>query len=265
MTLKYAVLSVLVLLCVASAAVAEEAAYQPAGQAIDSPAETSSGQSAGIPASFSAPADFNRSIFRRNKVELAIETGALAYNTPLILDPIFGWKFKRDPSVPNYTLIPTSVLIRWQLYDPRGPWLLRGNTEFAFGAEYDAIPKGPESMYTGPLIGLRYNFIQPNARVVPYFDMRAGLGYTDAAGPWEAKHNLPDIGQGSKFTFTFMLGSGIRYDFNERYSASMAVTFKHISNLYLSEPKYFNHAVNVVGGTVGLNIALNGLIRFLPE
>ncbi len=120
-------------------------------------------------------------------------------------------------------------------------------------------------MYTGPLIGFRYNFVQPNSSVVPFLELRGGLGYTDAAGPWQVAHHQLDLGQGQKFTFTFSMGSGLRYDFNERYSVSLEATFKHISNMYMSEPKYQNHGVNVVGGLLGFNVMLNGLLPFLPE
>ncbi len=264
MTLKCVVLWVVALLCLASAVRAEEAPNQPITQSLDSPGEIS-GEQQEIPPSLLVPADFNQRVFFKNKIEASLETGFLPFNTPLILDPILGLAFSRDKAQPNYELVPVALILRWQLYDPRGWWLLRGNTEFAFGAEYCGIPRGPESTYTGPLIGLRYNFVQPNTRVVPYLELRGGLGYTDAAQPYEVQHHQPAVGQGQDFTFTFSMGSGLRYDFSERYSASLAVSFKHISNMYLSEPKYYNHGVNVVGGLVGFNVMLNGLFPFLPE
>ncbi len=100
---------------------------------------------------------------------------------------------------------------------------------------------------------------------MPYLELRGGLGYTDAQGPNEVAHGELDVGQGQDFTFTFSMGSGLRYDFNERYSASLEILFKHISNAYLSEPKYYNHGINVVGGLMGFNIALNGLVPFLAS
>ncbi len=210
-------------------------------------------------ASDSLPLDFNHRVFHKNKFELSLETGALALNTPLLLGPLIGDNFSRQRGLPDYTLVPTTLMLRWQLYDPRGPGLLRGNTEFSFGADYTAIVRGPESIFVGPLIGLRYYFIQPNAKLVPYVDLRGGLGYTDAQGPVEVAHHQPDIGQGQDFTFTFSMGAGVRYDFSPRYSASVAVSYMHLSNMYLSEPKYYNHGVNVVGGLVGFNIGLNHL------
>lgn len=265
MSRRYAVFSVCIVLCFASGGLAAEAGIdQPILQSTDSQAPPSVRQTTETPEVFLAP-DFNRRVFRKNKIEFSLESGFLPFNTPLILDPILGLAFKRNKIVPNYELVPVAMILRWQLYNPRGPSLLRGNTEFAFGAEYLGIPRGPESMYTGPLIGLRYNFVQPNTRVVPYLELRGGLGYTDAAGPWQVAHGLQDTGQGQKFTFTFSMGSGIRYDFSDRYSVSLAVSFRHISNMYMSEPKYYNHGINVVGGLLDFNIALNGLLPFLPE
>jgi len=46
------------------------------------------------------------------------------------------------------------------------------------------------------------------------------------------------------------------YNFNPTYSVSAGITYMHISNAYLSVPKYYNHAVNVIGPSIGLNVAL---------
>lgn len=200
--------------------------------------------------------DFNREIFYKNKLELAFDTGWLWYNTPLILDPFIGDKFQREPGLPSYTLVPLDLTLRWHLYDPCGPSILRGNTDFSFGGSYTDIEKGPESRYVAMLIGLRYNFVQPNWRLVPYLELRGGLGWTDAQQPNEVAHGKPGIGQGQDFTFTFMMGGGFRYDFNPTWSATVGVNYMHVSNMYLSEPKYYNHGINVLGPCFGVNVAL---------
>ena len=202
------------------------------------------------------PTDFNREIYYKNKLELALDEGWLWYNTPLILDPLLGEGFHQYPGLPSYTLAPLIFSLRWHIYDISGRSFWRGNTDFTFGASYTAIVKGPESYYVPVIAGFRYNFVQPNWRIAPYFEMRGGMGFTDARQPWEVAHHQNNIGQGQDFTFTFMFGGGIRYNFNPRYSISLACTYMHISNLYLSEPRYFNHAVNVVGPSIGFNVAL---------
>lgn len=200
--------------------------------------------------------DFNRQIYYKNKLELAFDTGWLWYNTPLILDPIIGDKFAREPGIVDYTLVPLDFSLRWQLYDICGPSILRGNTDFTFTGSYTDIERGPESRYVAAIGGFRYNFIQPNRRMVPFLELRGGTGFTDAQQPNEVAHHRPAVGQGQDFTFTFIMGAGVRYNFNPNYSVSAGVAFMHVSNMYLSEPKYYNHGINVVGPTIGLNVAL---------
>ena len=99
-------------------------------------------------------------------------------------------------------------------------------------------------------MGLRRNFVQPNWRVVPYFEGRAGLGFTDAQGPKGVQ-----FAQGQNFTFTFTIASGVRYNFNPRYSISAGWGYMHVSNLYLSLPTP-DYGINVYGPMYGLNIRL---------
>jgi hypothetical protein len=100
-------------------------------------------------------------------------------------------------------------------------------------------------------MGIRRNFVRPNWRIVPYFDGRLGLGDINAKGPkgvaWA---------QGQDFTFTLMLGSGVRYNFNPRYAISAGINYMHVSNFYLSEPKFLNYGINVYGPMVGVDIRL---------
>jgi len=100
-------------------------------------------------------------------------------------------------------------------------------------------------------MGIRRNFVRPNWRIVPYFDLRLGLGDINAKGPKGALY-----AQGQDFTFTFMLGSGVRYNFNPRYAISAGINYMHVSNFYLSEPKFINYGINVYGPMVGVDIRL---------
>lgn len=104
------------------------------------------------------------------------------------------------------------------------------------------------------MFGVRRNFVQPNWRVVPYAEARGGLGYTDAKGP----DGVP-WAQGQDFTFNFILGGGVRYNFNPRYSISTGIAYMHVSNAYLSQPRFTDYGMNVYGPTVGVNIGLGKL------
>ena len=76
-------------------------------------------------------------------------------------------------------------------------------------------------------------------------------------GRIDAKEPLGVVwAQGQDFTFTLMLDSGVRYNFNPRYSIAAGITYMHVSNLYLSEPRYPNYGINVYGPMVGFTMRL---------
>lgn len=195
------------------------------------------------------PADFNRKIYYKNKLEFSLDTGWLPHNIPFIFDPLIGDTWEQTPL--RYTLLPIIFSLRWHLGNIRGPWFLRGNTDFTVGGSYTVIPRGPESRYAAFMMGLRRNFVRPNWRAVPYLEGRVGCGFTDAKGPLGVHY-----AQGQDFTFNLIIGSGVRYQVNRRYSISAGVGYMHISNLYLSEPKVLNYGINVVGPTLGISVGL---------
>jgi len=211
-------------------------------------AQDSTDQPPDGPPTDSEPADFNRKIYFKNKLEFSFDSGHLDYNTDFIFKALEGETRKPPPH--NYVLIPLTLSLRWHLDDIGGPWILRGNTDLTIGGNYTVIARGPETYYASFMVGGRYNFVQPNWRVAPYLEGRLGLGFTDAKGPKGVLY-----AQGQDFTFTFSLGGGLRYNFNPRYSASLGVAYMHVSNLYLSLPEVENVGINVVGPTFGVNIA----------
>src|SRR5579859_6790253 len=130
--------------------------------------------------------------------------------------------------------------------------LFRGNWDCTFSASVTAIPRGPETRYFSYIMGFRRNFVRPRWRAVPYFNAMGGLGQIDAKGP------LGVYGaQGQNFTFTLNMGSGVRYNFNPRYAVSAGINYMHISNFYLSEPKFLKYGINVYGPMVGIDVQLN--------
>jgi len=197
----------------------------------------------------SKPADFNKGIYRKNKLEFSLETGWLPINIPFVFDFLLGNGYKMTPL--KYTLVPNIASLRWQAGDVKGPSVLRGNWDWTFSAAFTAIPRGPETRYWAYDMGCRRNFVQRNWRIVPYFEYRLGLGDINAKGPKGVVY-----AQGQDFTFTMMMGSGLRYNFNPRYAISVGGSWMHVSNLYLSEPRFLNYGINVYGPMVGLDIRL---------
>jgi hypothetical protein len=195
------------------------------------------------------PPDFNRDIYYTNKLEFSLETGVLPINTPFVFDCFVGGDYSHNPL--HYTLIPIFPSLRWHLGRIAGPWILRGNTDLTATLSLTAIPRGPEKAYGAFDLGIRRNFVHRNWRAAPYFEARGGAGFIDAQGPHGNKY-----AQGQDFTFTLMVGTGVRYNFSPRYSMSVGATYMHVSNAYLSEPKYDDNGINVVGPIVGFNMLL---------
>jgi hypothetical protein len=133
----------------------------------------------------------------------------------------------------------------------RGPWILRGNTDLTATLSVTAIPRGPEKVYGAFDLGVRRNFVQRNWKVAPYFEGRIGAGFIDAQEP----HGVANA-QGQDFTFTLMVGTGVRYNFNGRYSMEVGATYMHVSNAYMSEPQYDDNGINVCGPLIGFNMRL---------
>jgi hypothetical protein len=194
------------------------------------------------------PADFNTDIYYRNKLELSFETGALPINIPFVFDVFEGNNYTQKPL--HYTLVPIFPSLRWHMGSIRGPGILRGNTDLTATLSLTAIPRGPETRYGAFDLGVRRNFVYRNRRVAPYFEFRTGAGFIDAKG------SHVTWAQGQDFTFTLMLGSGVRYNFNPRYSMTVGPAYMHVSNLYMSEPKYLDNGINVWGGMIGFNMRL---------
>lgn len=198
------------------------------------------------------PADFNRKIYFKHKLEFSLDTGWLPNNIPFIFDPFIGDKWGTNPV--DYTLVPFIFSLRWHWGNVAGPSFIRGNTDLTFSLSYTDIPRGPEHQYDAFMFGVRRNFVQPNWRVVPYAEARGGVGYTDAKGPEGVQY-----AQGQDLTFNLILAGGIRYNFTPRYSISSGIAYMHVSNAYLSQPQVPDDGINVFGPTMGLNIGLGKL------
>lgn len=191
--------------------------------------------------------DRNRNIYYKNKLEFSLEGGWLPINIPFVFDFLLGDGYKVTGL--NYTLVPIIASVRWQLDDVRGPVILRGNWDATFSASITAIPRGPETHYFAYIMGIRRDFVPRNWKVVPYLDGRLGMGDIDAKGPLGVLY-----AQGHDFTFTLNLGSGLRYNVSPTYAIQAGMNYMHISNLYLSQPKFLNYGINVYGPLVGIDI-----------
>lgn len=199
-----------------------------------------------------ATEDFNHRIYFKGKREIVTEVGYLFYNTTAITDFIQGVDGASQNTLPYYTLAPITLALRYHLTDIMGPSFLRGNTDMTFGVNYIPFLRGPETYYGALVIGARYNFVQPFWKTTPFVETRGGAGFTDAQGP----HGVYGA-QGQDFAFNISVGSGFRYNFDPKNSLTLAITWYHISNMWLSNHNngVENFGLNVIGPTIGYNYA----------
>jgi hypothetical protein len=131
--------------------------------------------------------------------------------------------------------------IRWGVIQSDN-WL-RGYNQFYISAIAEPIFKGIENHYFGLNFGMRYNFVQPDSRFVPYISGGLGLGWIDSH---------PEIpgGQGQDFTFNILTAAGISYLINDHWKVNVGILYQHLSNADQTDP---NPSLNLVGPQVGLN------------
>lgn len=135
--------------------------------------------------------------------------------------------------------------LRWgAIHDPDS-WL-RGYNQVYFSVMGEWFARGLENRYFGISAGLRYNFVQPNWRFVPYISGGVGLGEVDAT-----RARTPGA-LGQDFTFNVLTAIGVSYKLNEHWKAEIGLQYQHLSNAGLSEPERPNSSLNSIGPEFGI-------------
>ena len=131
--------------------------------------------------------------------------------------------------------------IRWGVIQSDS-WL-RGYNQFYISAIAEPIFQGIENHYFGLNFGMRYNFVRPGGRLIPYFSGGLGLGWIDSH---------PEIpgGQGQDFTFNILTAAGISYLIDDHWKVNAGILYQHLSNGGQTDP---NPSLNLLGPQVGLD------------
>lgn len=144
---------------------------------------------------------------------------------------------------------PTILSWGWMLTTPKGHGFFRGNVEVLVDLYASGIFAGPMSgnVVVGPNVFVRYNFVQPNWRIVPYVEGGLGFVFTDA-------YTLSSQSMvGQAIEFTPQAGAGFRYMLNKHWSINAEALFHHMSN---ADMAMRNIGVNEVGGLIGFSYLL---------
>jgi hypothetical protein len=125
------------------------------------------------------------------------------------------------------------------------PWeagFLRGNFEALVGIGGGAVIYGPGTGLANGDLFIRYNFVQPHAVAVPFWQLGLGLNGSDVA----SDHSQRVIGNPLEFTLQTSLG--LRILIVPRWSLDLEAIYQHISNAGLADR---NVGVNALGGLAG--------------
>ena len=141
----------------------------------------------------------------------------------------------------NYAV--QTVRLGAMLSNPHGSGVLAGNFELLVEALGGAIFQGPGDALAGGDVIVRYNFVQPGARLVPYLEGGFGGIYSDISdSPSETL-------LGSKVNFLEQATLGVRSRINQKWSLILQATYYHMSNAGLTSR---NSGLDSFGGTAGL-------------
>jgi opacity protein-like surface antigen len=131
--------------------------------------------------------------------------------------------------------------IRWGVNENEN-WA-RGYNQFCITAMAEPIFRGVENHYFGLNFGARYNLVQPNSRLIPYFFGGLGLGWIDS------HPNVPGA-QGQDFTFNILTAAGLSYQLSGNWRISAGALYQHLSNGGQTDP---NPSLNLLGPQLGIS------------
>jgi len=144
---------------------------------------------------------------------------------------------------------PINVRLRWMLHSPfRSQSLLKGNIEAILSFSNSVIYKGTGHSMQGITGLIRYNFLEPGSRIIPYFQGGAGIIYTDVYKDF----SRTPIVQATEITPQASLG--LRYRINSNWSIDTEAMFHYVSKTDLWE---YDTGINSFGGFIGLTYLYN--------
>lgn len=171
-------------------------------------------------------------LFAQGDMSFQLVSGALFSLTSLPQDsPVF-----------NYA--QTNFRLGWMLTSPQSQQsALRGNWEGLVEISNSIIFEGFGNYIGGITVLLRYNFVQPDWKLIPYLQGGAGIVYNDAY----KDETQQAIGQAIEFTPQVSLG--FHYLIANKWALDLEGMFHHISNAGMSKR---NSSINALGGFLGV-------------
>lgn len=155
---------------------------------------------------------------------------------------LFYFFDRGDNDGPSIDLAVDSLRLGVMLSNPHGSGFFAGNYELLGEVFGGGIFQGPGSVEAGGTLFIRYNFIQPKTRVIPYMQIGAGGIYTDISE--RESRGLVSL----PVEFNLQGTGGLRFMITDKWSLVLEAGYRHISNATIKLP---NRGVDSVGGDVG--------------
>jgi lipid A 3-O-deacylase len=155
------------------------------------------------------------------------------------------------PDAETLNTSQTNLRLGWMLNSPsEDAHPLRGNFEALIELSTSGIFEGAGSLMIGPTALVRYNFVQPDWKVVPYVQAGVGMVYTDAY----KDRNQDEIGQALEFTPQASVG--LKILLSRDWSIDVEGMYHHVSNASIASR---NDGVNALGGLIGATYYIDKL------
>ena len=194
-----------------------------------------------IPLAEAGPADSKNVVPAPAPDDDIFQTGHFEFQA--LAGPFFSQQPTHDAR-PNFDYVLTALRVGVMADTPRGHGFFRGNDEFLFEGQGSVLFQGPGTAMGGASFLYRRNFVQPSARVIPYFT--AGLGglYDDIY------HNRTQRAIGGRFQFNLEAEVGLRILVGHRGTSAidLEAAYRHISDASITER---NDGIDSVGGEIG--------------
>jgi hypothetical protein len=180
------------------------------------------------------PVDCFAEAFAKHHGSLQVLGGA--YFCPIGLGP---------RTTPRYNFAPIDVRLGCMLCSPiLDECCLRGNVEAILELTTAPVFDGFGSIIIGPTALLRYNFLQPDWRLVPYVQGGGGFVYNDS---YRDKTQRA-IGQAGEFYL--QATAGVHLMLTAHCAFDVEGGYLHISNGGTNER---NGGINALGGSIGVS------------
>ena len=144
----------------------------------------------------------------------------------------------------SYHYTDTELRFGWMLCSPHGSGWSRGNLQLLAALGGGGIFEGPGDKFGTAGAMLRYNFVQPSARLVPYLQGGAAAFVSDIS------ENRRQQDVGGTFEADLRAGLGSRFLICRYWSLNTELFFEHISN---ADTQTRNVGINALGGLLGVS------------